>query len=354
MDPLTMAAVMAGSQVLSGVVGNMMSQGDKDAANAALAAAFSQFSNLNIPDTEKMKLALNTPEVQGILNPYMQQAEQLGPSAYEGISVDPRLKQTQMDMLNTLSKMGTEGLTAEDRANLNAMRRQAAADEQSRQQSILQQMAQRGIGGSGVELASRIASSQAQADRAGQESDRLAAMIQRRMLEGAAQSGSLAGNIRQQEYGEQSDLARARDYNQQFNLGQRASTNAANIAAMNAAQQANLANKQRIHEIGVNTRNQQQQYNKQLQQQAFENEMALRQARAAALAGQGQAAMQRANQTAGQWVAGGNAIAEGIGAYNTYNNAQRQFDLDQQKLDLQKQALQQPTYFSGWKPTSGI
>jgi hypothetical protein len=192
-----------------------------------------------------------------------------------------------MSALDMLSKMGAEGLTAEDRASLNAARRQVSGDEQARQAAILQNMAQRGVDSGGMELAARLSSSQAAADRAGQQSDNLMAMAQRRMLESLSQAGALGGNIRQQDYGEQSNLAQARDAIAQFNTQQAAATQARNIAARNAAQSTNLQDKQRIADANVATRNAQQQYNRQLPQQTFNNQMQLGTAKANSAIGQG-------------------------------------------------------------------
>lgn len=325
------AIIAAAGPVIGGIAGNLMGQRDKDAADDAMRRAMAQFDHLNIPDIEKQKLALESPEVQGILQPFMQQAEQMAPTAMEQISTDPRLKQAQMNALDTLSRMGSEGLTAEDKAALNQARRQTAGDEQARQGSILQQMAQRGIGGSGQELAARLQSSQGAADRASQESDRTMAMAQRRMLEATTGAGSLGGNIRQQDYGEQSDLARARDVINQFNTQQRSNVGASNIAALNRAQEGNLATKQRVYEAGVDTRNREQMGNKALLQQQFENEMRLRGARSGALQGQAQQHQSNAAQTQQQWA----NIGTGVGQIGAATMAKSDDNIS--KKDIKKQ-----------------
>lgn len=313
MDPITIGAIAA--PAVGGIVGNLMGRSDRKRAQAAIQAALAQFAGLNIPDTEKMKLALESPEVQGILAPYMQQAEQLQQSAMEQVQTDPRLRQAQMQALETLSKMGEQGLTAEDRAALNQARRQVAGDAQSQQNAILQSMAQRGAGGSGLELASRLAAQQQSADTSSQEADRIMAMAQRRMLEGVSSAGALGGQIRGQDYGEQTDLARARDAIAQFNAQQRAGVQAANIGQLNEAQMRNLMEKQRISEAGVQTRNMQQQYNKNLQQQDFQNRMSLAQAKANAQLGAAGNYQQQAQQTAGMWSGVGSGLSQGLLGY---------------------------------------
>ncbi len=319
--PVTSMAIGAvAAPVVGGIVGNIMGQKDKAKYDQAVQRALGELYSINLPDTEKMKLALQSPEVQGILKPYMQQAEQLAGTAQEQVATDPRLRQAQMQALETMSKMGAEGLTAEDRLALNQARRQTAGDEQSRQQAILQNMAQRGVGGSGMELAAKLASSQSSADRAGQESDRTMAMAQRRMLDAISGAGQLGGQIRGQEHGEQSDLARARDAIANFNLQQRAGVQAANVGQLNEAQMRNLMEQQRLHELGISTKNQEQMHNKGLEQTRFANEMALKQAKAAAQMGQASAAQVQAGQTANMYQGIGSGIGTGLMAAANMDN----------------------------------
>lgn len=310
MTALAIGAVAA--PIVGGVVGNLMGQGDRDAARAAYQRAYAQYANINIPDEEKQRLALQSPEVQGILQPFMEQAQSMGPSAMEDVNTDPRLKQAQMQALETLSKMGAEGLTAEDKMQLNSARRQVANDERSRQEAILQNMAQRGVGGSGIELATRLSAAQDAADRSSQESDRIMAMAQNRMLQAVSSAGGLGGQIRGQDFGEQTDVARAKDAIAQFNAQQSAGTQARNVATQNASAAQNLAEKQRVHEAGIGTENTEQQYNKQLAQQTFNNQMALASARANAAIGQGNMYQSQAQQTANMWGGIGSGAGTGL------------------------------------------
>lgn len=316
MDPLT--ALTIGSTVapvIGGILGNNAAAGDRAAARAAYEAAYRQFDGIQIPDEEKQKLALEQLQQQGLLTPEMEQAIAQGPTAYEDINTDPRLKQAQMSVLETLSKMSGEGLTATDRMELNAARRQVAGDARAQQESILQNMAARGAGGSGMELAARLSSQQAAADRSSQESDRLMAMAQQRMLQAVQQQGSLAGQVRQQDFGEQEAVARAKDQIANFNTQQQASVQARNIAARNAAQQQNLSERQRVADANVATKNAQQQYNKELSQKTFNNRMDLASAKSNALTGQGSMLTREADRTAKQYTGGANAITGGINDY---------------------------------------
>ena len=185
------------------------------------------------------------------------------------------------------------------------MMRGVSSSAQARDKSILQNMAERGMGGSGAELIQRLQSSQSGADRASMEQAQLAGQVQNRALDAMMRSGQLGGQIRGQEYAEQGNLASARDRIEQFNQMQR-----------------------------VQAQNQQEIYNKQLQQQQFENEMAKRQAVASARTMTAQQGVQRAGQiqqagqarAAGELQAGaaksqliGGLAGAGIGAWGAYN-----------------------------------
>jgi O6-methylguanine-DNA--protein-cysteine methyltransferase len=88
------------------------------------------------------------------------------------------------------------------------------------------------------------------------------------------QKGAMAGQVRGQEYGEQADIAKARDAISRFNVQQQADVAARNVAAQRQAQMYNAAESQRIAEANVASRNASQQYQNQLSQQQFANQLA--------------------------------------------------------------------------------
>lgn len=261
-------------QVGASMAGQQASADAYNAQDAQARAALAAIKNIQLPDVEKQKLLLELPQLIGEYSPEAEQYFQQGPSAMENISVTPAFEEAQLGALQSLQERGEEGLTAAERAILNQIRRSSAQEEQARQGQILQEMAGRGIGGSGIELAARLGSSQAAADRASQEADREAAMIQERQLAALREAGALAGQVRAQDFGEQSDVARAKDVINQFNTANRQSLETRNVGNRNVAEQQNLANKQAIANQQVQLRNSQQQYNKELDQQRFANEMA--------------------------------------------------------------------------------
>lgn len=228
--------------IIGGLVGQEQAKPYEKAAEEAAQQALETITG--IPDLELDPITLERLQSAGVVTPEMIETITQGPSAMEGISTDPRLAQAQMKALENLSQLGEEGLTAVDRAALNEMRRSVETGERGRQGAILQDMAARGMGGSGAELAARLSSSQAATERAASEADRLAAMAQQNRLAALSQAGQLGGQIRGQEFGEKSAIAQAQDAIARFNAANKQQVAAANVGARNLAQQFNLQSEQ--------------------------------------------------------------------------------------------------------------
>ncbi len=163
---------------------------------------------------------------------------EVGRSAYEGITTDPRLRDAQMSALQGLAEEGRAGgLTIQSRAALNEANALQAQRERGSREAILQSMAQRGMGGSGTELAAALQNQQGSADRSALAGTQAAADARSRALQAMAQSGDLAGGIRGQEFGEKAQQASARDARERFNASQRLTRAgmSANVRTGNAA-----------------------------------------------------------------------------------------------------------------------
>ena len=271
---IVVGAVVAGAAI--SMIGNSKAQKKAAAAQAAyqkLTADEADKLDKLIPTVESQMLTYRPLESQGIYTPEQERAISLGSSELANVTTDPRLRSAQMQALEQLASMGQTPFTEAEQAQLNQVRRQSAGDEQARQSAILQEMATRGVGGSGAELAARLSSSQAAAERQSTENDQLAIMAQNRMLQALSQSGSLGGQIREQDYGEQSAAAQAADRIAQFNALQTADVQQRNIGGLNLAQAQNLAEKQRLSEANIGTQMTLEQQNKQLlPQQYFGNQ----------------------------------------------------------------------------------
>jgi len=296
--------------ILGGMLGNALSGDDKDKALAAQQAALASLQGVGVPSVEAQKIILQKLASQGQLTPEVLETISQEDSELENISTDPRLKEMQMKALTGLLQRGEQGLTSEDRAALNDVRRGNDRDLSARNSAVLQNMSQRGMGGSGAELAAILANSQAGADRASQEGDRLAAMANQRALEAVAQSGSLGGQMQEQEFSQKSQQASAQDAVNRFNAANSQGVAQYNVGGRNDAQKYNLGEKQRIADANVGIGNQQEIHNQGLIQNKFDNEY-----RRAGGVASGQQNMSsyygnQAKETAGMW----SGIGQGVGA----------------------------------------
>lgn len=153
-------------------------------------------------------------------DPRLADLERVSGSAFDGISTDPRLKDAQLSSLSALEELAAGGgFNAADEANIARLQSESAQADRGRRDAILQNAAARGMGGSGMELLAQLDSSQAATDRTYQGSLDIAGMAQDRALDAMVQGGSLAGSIRGQDFGEQADVAAARDEIARFNAG---------------------------------------------------------------------------------------------------------------------------------------
>ena len=189
-------------------------------------------------------------------------AVQMGDTAFDGVSVDPRLKDAQMAALSQLAGIAEGGgMNAADKANLASIQSQTGQADRGRREAILQNMQQRGFGGSGNELLAQLSSSQAATDRSSQEGLNIAGMAQQRALDAMLQGGNLAGGVRGQDFGEQSRVAQARDAVSQFNAGVQNNANQFNAGAANNMSQYNTGATNDARQFNAGAANQNSQFN---------------------------------------------------------------------------------------------
>lgn len=113
------------------------------------------------------------------------------------------------------------GYTDAERAQLRQVQRNAALGEQAQRGALQQSMAARGMGGGGAELAGSLAAQQGFADRSAASADAVGIAGQQRALQALQQYGGLAGQIRQQSFGEEATRASAVDDFNRYNLDYR-------------------------------------------------------------------------------------------------------------------------------------
>jgi len=232
------------------------------------------YSGITPPDVKQLELMLNEYVQQGIITPEDAQYFAANPSAFEAIATDPALKDAQMNALSSLQNIGEEGgLNAQAKARLHDIAKEENVRERGARESIMQNAQARGQGGSGLEFLSLLKNQQESAGRAADRGTQVSADAEQRALEALMNSGNLAGNIREQDFGEKSRKAQAIDALNQFNTRNKMQVNQYNVGNRNRAQESNLDARQDIANKNVANKNAQQQYNKNLLVSDYERRM---------------------------------------------------------------------------------
>lgn len=268
------------------------SEGEKRAKKAA-----TLFENLKAPVLSDVEL--NRFENVGDARDFVtdQQATE-----FDAIQEDPALRDAQLNNLNQFSEMAAnDGLTTSDKAKLDQINREQAIAERGQREALLRNAQARGVGGSGVSLASRLAAQQGAADRAGTQANAVNADMLNRQIRALESSSNIASNIRNQDFTRDSSRAQAQDAINRFNAVQNTD-----------AGQRQFANLQDIANQNTGVSNQETLLNKvDLPQQNFSNQMDLASSRANAQNTIGAASDRRVDKF-GKAVGGAAKLAAGM------------------------------------------
>lgn len=206
---------MAAAAAIPAVVGAVANLGSNIIGDSA--------ARMNDAERERL-LRMGIEAFREIPLPVLEQmmAEQLGPSAVAGVETNPALEEAQMKALRRLIEVGDSGgLLLSDKAALNAIQNDISARNSSQQAAIMDNMAARGVGGSGAELAALLSAQQGAANRRNQAGLDIAGRAQQRALDAYIRGGELGGRVRGQEFAEGVTRGRASDARDAWNAGSR-------------------------------------------------------------------------------------------------------------------------------------
>ena len=272
---------------------------------------------IDIPDIEKQKIKLAIAEAPEKLVPFISEMlPQLEASAFEQITLPEELKASQQKALSEIEARAEMGLTPEEEQIFRDLQRKSQAEGTAQQNTIMQNLAARGMSGGGQELALRQAAAQQQQNAMADASGELAAQSFSVKMGALDRLGSLASQMRGEEYGEQSDLAKSRDIINQFNTQQKINQEQQRQDLINQSRQYNLGQSEAYKQQQAATQNQEQMHNTGLQQQQFQNQMAKAGATGGALSNIANTQMEqsKAQQAGfGQMVGGGALLGMGLG-----------------------------------------
>ena len=303
-------------------------------ASAELQQAMDEINSLKSPSVQDLTYNLDRLVSQGALTPDQARAILMEKTAYSDIAVDPTLKNAQMEALNQLKEISDAGgLTIQDRAKLEEVVSRIGQEERGAREAIVQNQQAMGRGGTGMELAAKLIGQQGAATRASQTGTDIAALAEQRALEAIQQGGALAGNIRGQEFGEQAQIAEAKDALQRFNLENLRGVESQNVAARNAAKERNLSEAQRLADANVAAANKEREIRANAAQTQYENEMAKKSALAGLHQSKAQDIRERQKQKSG-FTSGLIGAGGQIGATSLLASDERNKDIKGEEPDL--------------------
>lgn len=264
--------------VVGGILGKDAAAGDiGEARNQKIIANQILQEVQAAPDISK-PLILEKYKSAGVLTPEMEQYISAGPSAMQGINSDQQSLDAQRQALHQMQQRSVGGLTSADRAALNQANLATQGDTQSKIQQILQQQQARtgGAGMQGNTLAAQLQAAQSGANREAGNSNAIAQLAAQNALQATSLTGQLGGQLNQQQFGQQSQKAQAADQMNRFNIQNQIGQQQRNVGTSNQAQASNLANAQNIG--NMNTQQQNQELQNQLQREAQQWQMNLNRA----------------------------------------------------------------------------
>lgn len=311
----------------------------------------SQTRDTGLEGIESLYGDIDLPELQAInpaLEEYGGDITDLGPVEYQGpeyedilsqfggLEADPLGRESQLTSMGALQDIVDRGgMNLSDLANMNKLQTQAATADQGRRGAILQNMAQRGMGGSGMELLSQLQSSQAATDRASQAGMDQAGMMQDRALQSIMARGDVGRQMTNDQWQRDAQKAQAQDAISQFNARnslqnqQNTAQNQLRAGQSNrdystGVQQANVGRREQQNRANIDRRNRAQEYNVGRSQQEFDNQITQAGGQAQARIGQAGAqnqAQANENQRIGAMIGGAGTIGAAVASdENTKEN----------------------------------
>jgi len=308
----------------AGIAGGITAGNQQAAAQQAAMQAAQQYLSLIVPDPAEQQIILQKYQMTGELDPRLATAFQQSGTDMSKISVNPALQQAQMGALSALQNQADNGgHTLSQDAYLNQLNQQVNAQNAGRQGAIEQQFQARGMGQpSGLMLSAEEQNNQNMTGEQNQASMQAAAQAQQNALQALQGAGSMAGQMRQQDFGQQAAVAQAQDQINQFNTQMNQGVQNENVAAQNRANEYNVQTAQNIANQNTGINNQQQVYNKGLIEQEYQNQ--LQKAGGAAAGYEGEAGQydNAANTQANIWGNTGQGLAKVGGAIAQDKNNQ--------------------------------
>ena len=242
--PVTAALIGGGGVVAGGLMGYLTKPDLSASTGSAKLQALTALLNRppEIPEVEFQKYS--TPEALSYLGNFT--PEELQATGLPAGVINQAMRQKQLQALGGVEQLSQTGLSAIDRAALTEIQNEIAMQERGQRESILQNMAQRGISGSGQELAAQLQSSQAASQLASQQGLQQAAQAQRARVDALSNLSNMATGLESTDFERQAQKAQAQDVINQFNTQ---NTNVAGLRNLQTQQDLSTMNAQERNRI---------------------------------------------------------------------------------------------------------
>ena len=329
------ALIGAGGAIASSLIGKGAADDKRSAAQAQMQEAVKYLESIGVPSVEAQQIVLEEYRNEGMLTPELEQTFLQTENAYDDIQLTPQYKEAQLGALDSLRGIvDSGGRSLTEQANLERYLSQASQADRGRREAAKSRLGARGQLGSGLELLADLQSAQDANQTGHQAALEAAANQEQRALDAIRMGGAMGAQFGQQEFGQQSEIAKSRNLISQFNTNAQQTVANRNVNRGNQGQQYNLEKRQDISDKNTDLRNKQQVYNKELLQQDFNNRMKKAQSMANARQGLAGSYNDDADRTAGMWAGIGNSVAKVGTAIQQRNDDQDTFERNKKYLEM--------------------
>ncbi len=190
------------AEVGGSIVGQLMAQGNYDQIAKLREEAMQRFGKVDLATLEQLA------------------KEQLGPSQLGGVAMDSNYKSTQDAALKKLMGIAeSDGMDAQSQQRLHAARQEAFGVARGLTGAANQDLAQRGMLGSGAQVQGALTAQQGGINREYDGAIRASSDASQRALEALMAGGKMATGMGQNDLAQKNLAAGANDRIAQFNLG---------------------------------------------------------------------------------------------------------------------------------------
>ena len=266
----------AGGAVLGGVMSAIGGNAAKSAQKkyeAYMNNYIQQLKAVDLPKYEELMLALERYEKGEDLTPVQMTILQETQNNVSKIADDSVNKETQLEAIAALKARAQGGLTLQDKADLLEAQQQIDRQSQGAQKAIMQNMAARGMAGSGQELAARLMGSQQGAQLAAQTGLNVAAQSRAEALNALKDASRLSESNAKNQFNRDQVRAQSQDDMLRRNLDRQQQSMLYNVGAQNEARLQNLKRAQQVADSNVDISNVEQKYNKELKMDDYNNQI---------------------------------------------------------------------------------